>query len=254
MSDAIYVQDGDRLDKIPTTATAYAASEMVQIGNLAGVCINANAAAQSTIDAAASDPTLAVQVEGVFDIAATAATGNVGDNVWWDINGTPVGGSTTGAVTTIGSAGDFWVGTLVKAKTAGQATARVALNVANPYIPFFAGRLYETISANVTLDVQDNGKVLLVDTDAFVITLPAIATGGDVVIMNNAATDGAAIITISPNSNDKIQGPNIAGTDNKDFINTKATAKRGDYVHLTAGPNADGWSIVEMRGTWATEG
>jgi hypothetical protein len=36
-----------------------------------------------------------------------------------------------------------------------------------------------TISADTTLDIEDTGKLFWVDTDAFIITLPAVATGLD---------------------------------------------------------------------------
>ena len=75
----------------------------------------------------------------------------------------------------------------------------------------------------------------------------------DVIIQNDGA-DGTVLVAISPNSNDLITGINMAGTDNKDHLNTKATAIRGDWVHLTGNDNATGWVIVGQRGTWATEG
>lgn len=110
----------------------------------------------------------------------------------------------------------------------------------------------ETISANKTLDAEDTGKQFFVDTDAQVVTLPATATAGDSITIVNIGADGAVAVNISPQAADKIAGPDLAGTDNKDLINTKATAKRGDRVVLTAG-HADGWTVGYMRGIWATE-
>lgn len=110
----------------------------------------------------------------------------------------------------------------------------------------------ETISANKTLDAEDTGKVFFVDTDAVVITLPAIADGlGGVKIVNIGPFNTIAV-TISPAAADMILGPDITGADNKDLINTKATAKRGDYVVLDLG-DADGYVVTEMVGTWARE-
>lgn len=110
----------------------------------------------------------------------------------------------------------------------------------------------ETISANKTLDAQDTGKVFFVDTDAKIITLPATATAGSFIKLVNIGAFGAVAINASPAATDKVMGPDIAGTDNKDLINTKATARRGDYVVLTAG-HADGWVVDAMKGTWAEE-
>lgn len=113
------------------------------------------------------------------------------------------------------------------------------------------GYTAETISANKTLDVEDTGKVFFVDTDAKVITLPATTTGLRCAIVN-AGAYGTVIVQISPQAADKIMGPDIGGTDNKDLINTKATAQRHDYVILQDG-HADGYQVERIKGTWATE-
>lgn len=109
----------------------------------------------------------------------------------------------------------------------------------------------ETVSANKTLDAQDTGKIMEVDTDAVVITLPSTAVG-IVYHIRNVAADAAAKVSVSPAALDKIMGPDIAGVDNKDLINTKATAKKGDYVKLI-GDGASGWFVAEISGTWAAE-
>lgn len=109
-----------------------------------------------------------------------------------------------------------------------------------------------TISADTTLDATYAGKLLWVDTDAKIITLPAIATGLDGVQIVNGGGYGAVAVNISPNASDMILGPDITGADNKDLINTKATAQRGDFV-VIGGNDADGYAALEMRGTWARE-
>jgi hypothetical protein len=118
--------------------------------------------------------------------------------------------------------------------------------------PYAAHTVREAISANKTLDAEDSGKLFWVDTDAKTITLPAIADGlGGVTIVNGGAF-GTVAVTISPNANDMILGPDITGADNKDLINTKATAKRGDHVKLDLG-DADGYVVTQLSGTWARE-
>jgi hypothetical protein len=118
----------------------------------------------------------------------------------------------------------------------------------DPYGPY---TVRETISADKTLDIEDNGKVFFVDTDAKIITMPAVATPVNCKIVNIGAF-GAVLVSVSPNAADKIQGPDLPGTDNKDLQNTKATAKRGDFVVLRTG-DANGPIVAELRGTWATE-
>jgi hypothetical protein len=123
-----------------------------------------------------------------------------------------------------------------------------ALNYRDPYQDY---TIRETISADKTLDIEDNGKIFFVNADAKIITLPAVATPINCKIVNIGAY-GTVAVNISPNAVDKIQGPDLPGTDNKDLINTKATAKRGDFVVLTTG-DANGAVVAEMRGIWATE-
>jgi len=68
----------------------------------------------------------------------------------------------------------------------------------------------------------------------------------------NAGAFGAVLVTISPNANDMIESVNAAGVDDKDILNTKATARRGDYVDLEYG-DANGWVATRIVGTWAKE-
>jgi hypothetical protein len=123
-----------------------------------------------------------------------------------------------------------------------------ALSFRDPYAEYTKR---ETISANKTLDIEDNGKVFFVDTDAVIITMPAVATPVNCKIVNIGAF-GAVAVNVSPAAADKVQGPDLPGTDNKDLINTKATARRGDFVKLITG-DANGPIVSELRGIWATE-
>lgn len=108
----------------------------------------------------------------------------------------------------------------------------------------------ELVSVNKTLDIEDNGKVFFVDTDAVVVSMPAVATPVNCTIVNIGAF-GAVKLSISPVAADKIQGPDLPGTDNTDHTNTKATARRGDYVVLVTG-DANGPIVASQRGIWAT--
>lgn len=123
-----------------------------------------------------------------------------------------------------------------------------AFDYADPY----GGGVYETKSANYTLDAEDCGKTIFVDTDAVVITLPVIATGVGAVTIVNIAAYGAALVTITPNSADMIMGVDITGADDKSLANTKATAGRGDRIRLELG-DADGYHVTHKVGTWARQ-
>ena len=74
------------------------------------------------------------------------------------------------------------------------------------------------------------------------------------IIIVCTAADAGALLTISPQAGDKFlcDFGNADGTDNKDVILAKVTQKQYDYVHLV-GMSADGWAIVDKRGTWTDE-
>lgn len=120
-------------------------------------------------------------------------------------------------------------------------------NFVDPY----GSRLRETISDDKTLDAEDSGKVLFVDTDAKTITLPAVEGMGGIKIVNIGAF-GTVAVTVAPNAADMIEGPDITAANDKDLVNTKATACRGDYIELDYG-DANGWVVRDIKGTWARE-
>ena len=122
-----------------------------------------------------------------------------------------------------------------------------ALNYRDPY-GHHGARV--TISADTTIDATYNGKLIWVDTDAKTITLPAIATGVDGVMIVNGGAFGTVGWTVAPNASDYIMGPDITAADNKGIVNSKATARRGDFLVL-GGNDADGMSVLESRGTFA---
>lgn len=99
---------------------------------------------------------------------------------------------------------------------------------------------------------QDSGTVWQMTGDASVVSLPATQIGLTLTYRNFGASDGAVGFSISPVSADKIMGISYAGVDNKDFINTKATAKVGDEITLF-GDGVDGWIIQKMIGIWDIE-
>ncbi|MES2685482.1 MAG: hypothetical protein V4706_01605 [Pseudomonadota bacterium] len=116
--------------------------------------------------------------------------------------------------------------------------------------PWAAYSIRETIAVDKTLDIEDNGKAFFVTTDARVVTLPAVATPVNCAIVN-AGSFGTVFLKISPAAADKIQGPDLPGTDNTALGNTKATARRGDHVVLGTG-DANGPIVRSLRGIWAT--
>jgi len=113
-----------------------------------------------------------------------------------------------------------------------------------------AGLTAETVADDKTLDAQDTAKVLFVTVDAKTITLHAVA--GFKARVVNAGAYGTIAVTVSPNANDGLGGPDLTATDNKDIANTKTTAQRGDFIDVEYG-DATGWIVSKLAGVWAKE-
>ena len=134
-------------------------------------------------------------------------------------------------------------------------------------------RNVETVSDNKTLTEDDSHKVFIGNTVAKTITLSDVATAGkcEFTFINGGA-DGGVALTVSPNADDAIFGSLPAsaggnadattadglvsksgGVDDKDWVNTKATANKGDWCKLIS-DGSTGWFIVGGVGIWASEG
>ncbi|CAE7161646.1 B [Symbiodinium microadriaticum] len=108
----------------------------------------------------------------------------------------------------------------------------------------------EAITGAKTLDNQDSGKIFFVTSTA-VITLPATAIENEFTVVNGGPF-GTVQPSIDPVAADGVLAPDSSGVDDKDWINTLATAQRGDYVRLHGGRVA-GYFVTEQRGIWAAE-
>ena len=110
----------------------------------------------------------------------------------------------------------------------------------------------EIKDSNYTVVISDDsGKSLVSTLDGIVYTLPSIAIGNTVTFIN-MADDGQGALNISPAAADGITYDG-SSTDNKDLINTKATAKKGDNVTLASLDGVIAWQVVAARGVWAKE-
>ena len=116
----------------------------------------------------------------------------------------------------------------------------------------------ETLTTTQDISINDAGAEFNIATDAKVLTLPAITAEniGAEFTFRNTGADAANIITISPAATDAIHGTIAAvssnGADNKDWINTKASSKKGDWCTLKAVSLTD-WYITGGDGVWASE-
>lgn len=115
-----------------------------------------------------------------------------------------------------------------------------------------------TISTSGSVDANQAGGEFNIATDALTITLPTIDANniGMEFTFRNTGADGNNIITLSPATTDSVNGTVAAvqagGVVNKDWINTKATANKGDWCSLKAVALTE-WYITGGDGVWASE-
>lgn len=242
ITEAKTYKQGDVLDHTPVSALT--AGQVIQVGGRAAVALTDIAAGVKG----------SVVIKGLVAVRNTAVAGNVGDNVWWDENGTGVD-TNTGACTVNAVAGDFWIGVLAKALAATDTYAIVDLNAVNPYQPAWATR-YHIADTTGTLDNTDGGVVHHIQTADQTITLPEIATvaiGTEVIIINDMAdASGSTGLRVAPHANDGFNGYGITHAVNKYLTNTAATGVRGDYLRLLACGDTH-WQVLEKRGIWARQ-
>lgn len=121
------------------------------------------------------------------------------------------------------------------------------------------GASTSAIATDATLTSADSGLwILSVGSSGATVTLPAAgaagagATGGTMFNIVNAAPSNTAAVAIDPNANDMIWGNGSKGTNNKDWTNTKATSRQGDYMRVVC-DGVSGYAIAEVVGIWAKE-
>ena len=109
----------------------------------------------------------------------------------------------------------------------------------------------EVLTTAKTVDALDIGKAMVTATDAVTFTLPTTATGSKYTFIN-VGQDGDAKVSVSPASTDAISGRDTPGVDDKDWINTKATARCMDML-VVEYESSTGYIITKQVGTWAEE-
>jgi hypothetical protein len=114
----------------------------------------------------------------------------------------------------------------------------------------YGGRVWEVFSADATLTILDTAKGLWVDTDAKTVLMLTYAAGTalDVIVMNGGAF-GTIAVQVDVDGGDVMSGPDDTGAAGGITTNTKATARRGDYIKIHSGGD-DGYIISEKKGIW----
>lgn len=124
----------------------------------------------------------------------------------------------------------------------------VAFDIDN-FVDPYAGYVQETFTT-ATIDKTDTGKMFFFNADAQTMTLlaEAVLTGLDIVCVNTGAY-GTVAVSIDPNAADLIAGPDDTGATGGLLVNTKATARRGDFVQLHQTAD-EGYIVARMKGIW----
>jgi predicted RecA/RadA family phage recombinase len=115
--EAVRVQEGNSIDYTPVSAVA--AGEVVVVGSIPLPAPRAIAAAALG----------SLDCEGVFDVLKDSSTFTAGDAVYWDVDGTYVGGTGIGAATSTAS-GNNLMGFAVNDAATGALKVRVKLTAA----------------------------------------------------------------------------------------------------------------------------
>lgn len=114
----------------------------------------------------------------------------------------------------------------------------------------YGDKVRETLAAAaLTLDTQDSAKYIFATVDTTVTVCATAVALRDVTIVCMGPF-GTVQVVVDPDGNDKMHGPNTTGADGAAITNTKATARRGDYLTFDLG-HADGPVITAIKGTWA---
>ena len=120
----------------------------------------------------------------------------------------------------------------------------------NGILSFVVNTEAEEKTANYSVVMNtDAGKTFYSQFDGMVYTLPDSDIGNTFTIFN-LAPSGTAAVSIVPDTLEAIvwAGQDVNATA---LVNTKATAKVGDYVVLASEAFLDKWMVVGIKGIWA---
>ena len=218
----------------PSAVSTIAVNTVLRIGNRIGVAVNAFAVSASE----------SVSFKGVHTLAALSTDAwKMGDILWWD--------PTNLRLTRLGAPSLWPAGTAAadKAVTTGV-TADVLLNDFGAFAPEFLDKTFIDSAVGLTLTAATHsGGVVRITADACTVVFPTGVAGMDFVVYCDVA-DGGALVTVDFDQNEIAAGAQGAVAATKVINLTKATQKRGDYIHYVCNVAGTSWRCVAMRGIW----
>lgn len=129
---ARFESGGDSLHYTNSTGTDLACGDIVSIGNISGIVVDSQGIA--------SGATGSIQLKGVIETRMAAVVIAAGDEIGWNNDGNPVGGTAgTGAATNVVADMDKRIGLAVESKAATGTTVRVLQNARSVPTPITLG-------------------------------------------------------------------------------------------------------------------
>lgn len=213
-----------KADTIDYTATAtLAAGDVVVAGSIVGV-----AKTGITINTSG-----ALLISGVFRGVKDASVFAVGDRVYWNPTGDPVGGvAGSGAFTAVGG-GNALAGVAVSAALTGDASFDVELNPRRTFSRTPVATVAAAGSTNADATLVAEGFTLVTAADGTKgVKLPTLAPGASCTIKNGAA----AVLKIYPGTGKQINGLTATTGSLNIAANTIVTFTAYDTTNIYSSP------------------
>ena len=209
MATATFVQTGNAIDYTPSSAVS--AGDVIVIGSKTIAIAKLDIAA-NTLGALAS--------RGVFDGAKATGAISLGDAIYWDADGDPVGGEAGSGAFTTTAAGNLYAGRAVAAALEADTTVRFELRETDILNAGLANAIADPGDAGA-IAVTRSGTCPLVTAGAETRTLADPSFAGQQVSLGLKTDGGDCVVTVA-------SGVNVTGN------NTLTFDTAGEHILLAA--------------------
>ena len=208
MTQARFIQTGNAIDYTPGSDVS--AGEVLVLGNtiaIAKLDIVANVLG-------------ALATRGVFDGVKVTGAINLGDALYWDSDGDPVGGEAGSGAFTTTSAGNIYAGRAVAAAAEADATVRFELRETDSLNAGLANAIADP-GDGAAIAVTRSGTCPLVSAGAETRTLAIPTFAGQEISLGFKTDGGDCVVTVA-------SGVNVTGNNTLTFDNA------GEHILLAA--------------------
>jgi len=209
MTQARFIHTGNAIDYTP--ASAVGAGDVVVIGS--------NTIAIAKLDIAAN-VLGALATRGVFDGAKVTGAISLGDAVYWDADGDPLGGDAGSGAFITTAAGNVYAGRAVAAALEADTTVRFELRETDSLNAGLANAIADPGDAGAIAATR-SGTCPLVSADAETRTLAIPSFAGQQISLGFKTDGGDCVVTVA-------SGVNVTGNNTLTFDNA------GEHILLAA--------------------